>query len=243
MNILRILIDINILGALFDLDGTLLDTEPLYEETKQKLINLYGNGKPIEPSIKQQILGTPANINCKLLVERYNIKLTPDEFQKMRDELLIEPFRNCKFKPGAKELTHKCKFDFGLKTAIATGSSKFNFDNKMYNLKEWQNKYIDVVVTSDNIKKGKPNPDIFIIAAKKLGLEPNECIVFEDGLPGVQAAISAGVKIVVAVIEEYQRQSFEELVYDKNKTMLIILKSLEEFDFSLLKKQIYMNKN
>ena len=243
MNILRILIDINILGALFDLDGTLLDTEPLYDEAEQKLINLYGNGKTIEPSIKQQILGTPANINCKLLVERYNVNLTPDEFQKMRDELLIEPFRNSKFKPGAKELTHKCKVDFGLKTAIATGSSKFNFDNKMYNLKEWQKKYIDVVVTSDNIKKGKPNPDIFIIAAKKLGLEPNECIVFEDGLPGVQAAISAGVKIVVAVIEGYQRQSFEELVYDKNKTMLIILNSLEEFDFSLLKKQLYIDKN
>jgi pseudouridine-5'-monophosphatase len=237
MNILRAFIEINILGALFDLDGTLLDTEPLYDEAEQKIINLYGNGKPIEQSIKQQLLGTPANINCKLLVERYEVKLTPDEFQKMRDDLLIEPFRNSKFKPGAKELTHKCKIDYGLKTAIATGSSTFNFENKMYKLKEWQNKYIDVVVTSDNIKRGKPNPDIFIIAAKKLGLQPYECIVFEDGLPGVKAAISAGVRIVVAVIEEYQRQSFEELIYDKNRTTLIILKSLEEFDFSLIKKQ------
>ena len=237
MNILRALIDINILGALFDLDGTLLDTEPLFYEAEQKIINLYGNGKPIEQSIKQQLLGTPANINCKLLVDRYEVKLTPDEFQKMRDDLLIEPFRNSKFKPGAKELTHKCKVDYGLKTAIATGSSTFNFENKMYKLKEWQNKYIDAVVTSDNIKRGKPNPDIFIIAAKKLGLQPYECIVFEDGLPGVKAAISAGIRIVVAVIEEYQRQSFEELIYDKNRTTLIILKSLEEFDFSLLKKQ------
>ena len=237
MNILRALIDINILGALFDLDGTLLDTEPLYDEAEQKLINMYGNGKPLEERIKQQILGTPASFNCKLLVDTYEVKLTPDEFQKMRDELLIEPFHNSKFKPGAKELTHKCKVDLGMKTAIATGSSKFNFDNKMYNLQEWQKKYIDVIVTSDNIKRGKPNPDIFIVAAKKLGLEPNECIVFEDGLPGVQAAISAGVRIVVAVIEEYQRQSFEELVYDKIRTKLIILNSLEDFDFSLLKKQ------
>ena len=100
-----------ILGALFDLDGTLLDTEPLYDEAEQKIINLYGNGKTIEPEIKQQLLGTPANINCKLLIERYEVKLSVDEFIKMRDELLIEPFRNCKFKKGAKEVVHKCKYE------------------------------------------------------------------------------------------------------------------------------------
>ena len=224
-----------ILGALLDLDGTLLDTEPLYEEAEQKIINLYGNGKLIDSETKQQLLGTPPVINCKILVEKYQVKLTPLEFQKMRDELLFEPFRNCKFKKGAKELVHKIKYDLGLKTAIATGSDKFNFDNKFYYNQNWLKKYIDIVVTSDNINRGKPNPDIFLVAAKELELHPSQCIVFEDGLPGVKAAISAGVKIVVAVIEEYQKQSFEELIYDKNRTKLIILNSLEEFDFSLIK--------
>ena len=224
----------HILGALFDLDGTLLDTEPLYDEAEQKIINLYGNGKIIDLETKQQLLGTPAFFNCKFLVEKYQVKLTPSEFEKMRDEFLVEPFRNCKFKKGAKEVVHKCKYDLGLKSAIATGSSRLNFDNKVYNLKEWVNENIDVVVTSDNIKRGKPDPDIFILAAQELGLQPNQCIVFEDGLPGVKAAISAGVKIVVAIIEDYQRPSFEGLIYDKNKTRLIILNSLEEFDFSLI---------
>ena len=224
----------HILGALFDLDGTLLDTEPLYDEAEQKIINLYGNGKIIDLETKQQLLGTPAFFNCKFLVEKYQVKLTPSEFEKMRDEFLVEPFRNCKFKKGAREVVHKCKYDLGLKSAIATGSSRLNFDNKVYKLKEWVNEYIDVVITSDNIKRGKPDPDIFILAAQELGLQPNQCIVFEDGLPGVKAAISAGVKIVVAIIEDYQRPSFEGLIYDKNKTRLIILNSLEEFDFSLI---------
>ena len=224
----------HILGALFDLDGTLLDTEPLYDEAEQKIINLYGNGKIIDLETKQQLLGTPAFFNCKFLVEKYQVKLTPSEFEKMRDEFLVEPFRNCKFKKGAKEVVHKCKYDLGLKSAIATGSSRLNFDNKVYKLKEWVNEYIDVVITSDNIKRGKPDPDIFILAAQELGLQPNQCIVFEDGLPGVKAAISAGAKIVVAIIEDYQRPSFEGLIYDKNKTRLIILNSLEEFDFSLI---------
>ena len=227
----------HILGALFDLDGTLLDTEPLYDEAEQKIINLYGNGKPITLDVKQQLLGTPAIINCKFLTEKYEVKLTPLEFEKLRDELLVEPFRNCKFKKGAKEVVHKCKYNLGLKSAIATGSNRYNFENKVYNLNEWLNEYIDVVVTADDIKRGKPDPDIFILAAHELGLRPNECIVFEDGLPGVKAAISAGVRIVVAVIEEYQRPSFEQLAYDKNKTKLIILNSLEEFDFTLMKEE------
>ena len=224
----------HILGALYDLDGTLLDTEPLYDEAEQKLINLYGNGVPLDSETKQQLLGTPAIVNCKLLVEKYDVKLTPEQFEEKRDELLVEPFRNCKFKKGAKEVVHKCKYELGLKSAIATGSSRFNCDNKVYNLKEWVNEYIDVVITSDNIKRGKPNPDIFILAAQELGLRPSDCIVFEDGLPGVKAAISAGVRIVVAIIEEYQRPSFQNLVYDKNKTKLVIINSLEEFDFSLI---------
>ena len=227
----------HILGALYDLDGTLLDTEPLYDEAEQKLINLYGNGVPLDSETKQQLLGTPAIVNCKLLVEKYDVKLTPEQFEEKRDELLVEPFRNCKFKKGAKEVVHKCKYELGLKSAIATGSSRFNFDNKVYNLKEWVNEYIDVVITSDNIKRGKPNPDIFILAAQELGLRPSDCIVFEDGLPGVKAAISAGVRIVVAIIEEYQRPSFQNLVYDKNKTKLVIINSLEEFDFSLISKK------
>ena len=227
----------HILGALYDLDGTLLDTEPLYDEAEQKLINLYGNGVPLDSETKQQLLGTPAIVNCKLLVEKYDVKLTPEQFEEKRDELLVEPFRNCKFKKGAKEVVHKCKYELGLKSAIATGSSRFNFDNKVYNLKEWLNEYIDVVITSDNIKRGKPNPDIFILAAQELGLRPSDCIVFEDGLPGVKAAISAGIRIVVAIIEEYQRPSFQNLVYDKNKTKLVIINSLEEFDFSLISKK------
>jgi len=81
------------------------------------------------------------------------------------------------------------------------------------------------------------------LAAQKLGLKPNECIVFEDGLPGVKAAISAGVRIVVAIIEEYQRPSFEELIYDKNKTILIILNSLEEFDFSIFHDEVFTKKS
>ncbi len=107
-----------------------------------------------------------------------------------------------------------------MKVGIATSSLKQDFENKTNHLKEWLNEDIDIVVTTDDgrIKAGKPAPDIFILSAKELGLEPSECIVFEDSSSGVQAALSAGVSIVVAVMEERQRNTLKRLVYDKNKS-------------------------
>ena len=227
----------HIKGAIFDLDGTLLDTEPIYDAIEQQIVNDYGNGKIIEWKIRQQLLGSPPLINAKLLIENYDIKLTPDEFLKLRDKLLEEPFKKSKFKKGAKETTHKCKYELGLKTAIATSSSKHNFENKTNHLKDWLNEDIDIIVTNDDkrIKEGKPAPDIFILSAKELGLEPQECIVFEDAPSGIQAAISAEIGIIVAVMEKKLRNSLEGLFYDKNKIKLIVLDSLEEFDFSIIK--------
>lgn len=224
-------------GAIFDLDGTLLDTEPIYDAAAQKLIDEFGNGEKIEWNIKKHIIGTPPKVHCKIFVDSFKIKLTPEEFQKRRDDLLVEPFKTCQFKKGARETTHKCKYVLGLKVAIATSSLKKDFENKTNHLKDWLNEDIDVVVTTDDkrIKEGKPAPDIFILGAKELGLEPHECIIFEDSGSGVQAALSAGASIVVAVMEECQRNCLEGLVYDKNKTKLIILDSMDQFDFSLIK--------
>ena len=228
----------HIKAALFDLDGTLLDTEPIYDEAAQKLIDQYGNGNKITWDIKQKIIGTPPKIHCKIFVDAFKIKLTPEEFQKRRDELLIEPFKSCKFKKGAKEATHKCKYEIGLKVGIATSSPKKNFENKTNHLKDWLNEDIDIIITCDDdrIKKGKPAPDIFLLGAKELNVDPQECIVFEDAPSGAQAALSAGIKIVVVIMEDYQKSTLDNLIYDKNKSKLIVLDSLEHFDFKKINK-------
>ena len=226
----------SIKGVIFDMDGTLLDTEPIYDEAAQKVINEFGNCKKIDWEVKKRVIGTPATVHSKIFVDAYEIKLTPEEFKKKRDELLIEPFKNCKFMKGAKETTHKCKYDLNLKVAIATSSSRFNFENKTYNLKNWLKEDFDVIILGDDkrIKNGKPAPDIFILAAKDLGLEPQDCIIFEDALSGITAAIRSGARIVVAIPDPRQKKDVENIDYDKNKTKLIVLNSMDEFDFNLI---------
>ena len=228
----------DIKGAIFDVDGTLLDTEPIYDLAAQKIIDEYGNGQKITWDVKQHIVGTSSKVHCKIFVDAYKIRLTPEEFEKKRDENLIEPFKTCKFMKGAKEMTHKFKHDLKLKVAIATSSSKFNLDNKTSHLKQWLQEDFDKIITGDDprIKKGKPAPDIFILAAKELGLEPDKCIIFEDALSGIKAAISSGAKYVVAIPDKRQIKDVENISYDKNKTKLIILNSMDEFDISLINK-------
>ena len=227
----------HIKGVLFDLDGTLLDTEPIYDEATQKLIDEYGNKQKLDWSVKKKIIGTTHKDSSRIFVESFQIRLTPEEFQKRRDALLSEPFKKCKFKKGARETTHKFKYEIGIKVGIATSSSKYNFENKTNHLKDWLDEDIDIVITSDDgrIKAGKPAPDIFLLGAKELGVDPQECIVFEDAASGVQAALSAGIRIVVVVMEENQRNTLEGLIYDKNKSKLIVLDSMDQFDFSIIK--------
>ena len=224
-------------GAVFDFDGTLIDTEPIYDKIHQDLVIKYGNGKKYGGEIRKYIAGATKLKACKALVEGYDIKLSPEEIASIRDEISKTAFANCSFMPGARELTHKLKHEFNIKTAVATSSSKNSVEIKTNHIKDWLKEDIDKLICGDDkrIKNGKPNPDIFLLAIKELGLNVEECIIFEDAINGIKAAINTGVPFVIAIPKPDLRKEVEEIKYDKNKTKLIILDSLKDFDFTLIK--------
>ena len=223
-------------GAIFDLDGTLIDTEPIYFDATETMINKYGNGKKFDWDTKIKTLGSPELVTAKIIVDTFEVKLTPEEFLEKRNAITPEYFKKCPFIEGAKEITDKFKKELKLKTALATSSSKINFDYKTFNKKEWIKEDFDAIVLGDDkrIKNGKPAPDIFILAAKEIGLKPNECIIFEDSIGGMKAAISSGAKIVIGIPDPHLRDKAEELVYDKNVTKLILLDKIKDFDWSII---------
>ena len=222
---------------IFDLDGTLIDTEPIYHESAIRIIKEYGNGKELSWDIRTKILGAPEMVAAKIIVDTFEIKLTPEEFIKKRNEITSEMFKKCPFIDGAKEITHKFKHELNFKLALATSSTQVNFGLKTFNKKEWLKEDFDAVVLGDDkrIKNGKPAPDIFILAAKDIGLEPKDCIVFEDSISGIKAGINSGARIVVGIPDPHLKHKAEELQYDKNITKFIILDSIKDFDWSLVK--------
>ena len=227
----------NIKGIIFDLDGTLIDTEPIYHESAIRIIKEYGNGKELSWDIRTKILGAPEMVAAKIIVDTFEIKLTPEEFVKKRNEITSEMFKKCPFIDGAKEITHKFKHELNFKLALATSSTQINFGLKTFNKKEWLKEDFDAIVLGDDkrIKNGKPAPDIFILAAKDIGLEPKDCIVFEDSISGIKAGINSGARIVVGIPDPHLKHKAEELQYDKNITKFIILDSIKDFDWSLVK--------
>ena len=98
---------------------------------------------------------------------------------------------------------------------------------KEFRLEKWFD--IDKIVFSDGTIPGKPAPDIFLIAAEKIGLKPQECVVVEDAIAGINSAKSAGIGKIVAIA------SLEPLEFYQNMTGIHqIIKNFNEFDKSLL---------
>jgi pseudouridine-5'-monophosphatase len=207
---------------IFDMDGLLLDTEPFYTEAHQILAGRYG--KTFDWSIKSKMIGLPAQTSARAMIDALQLPLSVEEYLEMRAPLLEELFPKAEPMPGAVELTRRFH-SLSIPQAVATSSTRHHFDLKSSRHKEWF-KLFEFVITGDDpaIRKGKPNPDIFLQAAHMFDAPPEQCLVFEDSPAGIEAASAAGM-YAVAVPDPHMSDS------DYGKAHRII-RSLEEFDFS-----------
>ncbi len=178
---------------IFDLDGVLLDTEPLYTRATQQVIAPFG--KVFDWSVKSAMMGRDAWTSARHLIEKLELPLTPEEYLSQKEPLLLASFPDCEAIPGAETLVAHLKAR-GLKLAVATSSS-----TPYYRLKitrhAWFSSF-DAVVCADHpeVKQLKPAPDIFLVAARELGARPEQCLVVEDSLAGVAAARAAGMQVI-----------------------------------------------
>jgi len=222
-------------GALFDLDGTLLDTEPIYAAAAQAVIDAHGDGRPYGWPLRRKVVGAPELTGAKLICDEHRIRLTPEEYLVERNKHLWGPFGECSCLPGAERLLATLHDTLGLRVALATSSWRPMFEQKMLR-HNWLGRTVDVAVTGDDprvIGRGKPEPDIFVAAAADLGLVPSECVIFEDAVNGVIAAKRAGAALVVAVPDPHFRDAVEAVGDD-----VLVLNSLEDFDVSVLQPSV-----
>lgn len=181
-------------GVIFDQDGLLFDTERI----SIKAWDLAGNelGFHLEESFLCTIRGANANDAARRFKERFGDEYDFLKLRGRKQEIFVKMLREMEMpvKPGVKELLTYLR-EKGYKIAMATASAReYSMDNlRLAGIDE----FFDHVITGDMVKEAKPNPEIFLKAAEALGEKPENCLVLEDSLNGVEAGIKGGFVTVM----------------------------------------------
>ena len=177
-------------GAIFDMDGTMFDTERLRLETlKQASKQLIG--VEFSHDYLMQCLGLSAKSAEQLAQKYYGVDIPYTQIRKRADELELEHVRQygVPVKPGLVQVLERLRKS-GLKMAVATSSRRAIAEEYLINANVY--KFFDVLVCGDEVQQGKPHPEIFLNAVQKINLSPQQCLMFEDSDNGLKSASDAG---------------------------------------------------
>ena len=175
-------------AVLFDMDGVIFDTERVYLDHWIKIFEKYGY--EMKKEIYVSVMGRGRDNVMKTFLKIYGENLPIEEMYKEKDKLLVQAIEDGQvpMKPGAKEILNFLK-ENNFKIALATSAKR---DRMMMQLKmgKIENEF-DAIVCGDDITNSKPDPEIFLKAAQKLSVNPENCVVVEDSPSGIKAAYGA----------------------------------------------------
>lgn len=180
-------------SIIFDLDGTLVDSEKTWHTAMDVFLHELGfAGKGSE--INYQLVGLTEQDSMKKIIDHFKLSQKPEDLIELRLDIVRNlHMRQTEIFTGSKELLIETERE-GFKTALATASERSLADLLL--AKHGIRSYFDVVLTAQDVKKGKPNPEVFLRAAEVMCVNPEQCIVIEDSPRGLEAARAAGMKSI-----------------------------------------------
>ena len=211
-------------GILFDMDGVLVDSEPLFHKAVNIMVERCGAAPITEEENNRYLLGTTVEETWVRVKELRDVPQTPAELLAGYNEVVKDVLRSDLVpRPGVRALIAEAQRR-GLPIAVASSS-----------LREWVDLKLSVIgltdafnvkLGGDDIENGKPAPDIYIKAARLIGLEATECVAIEDSPIGLAAASSSGAYTICTLTDSTRHLDLS--------AAHVIIENLEQFDYSLL---------
>lgn len=223
------------------MDGTLVNTEDLYTLAATRLLAEFGKG-PLTWDVKIHLQGRPGPEATKRVIAAYNIPISPEEFMERAFQIQQGLWKDTEFLPGALELVQYLKAK-NVPIALGTSSNTKNYHLKTTHLKHGFDLFEEHVVRGDSPLippgKGKPHPHIWLACLESINskrrLEGHEdilieeCLIFEDGLPGVESGVNANATVIWIPHPEARpllKDTEQETIGEKGE----ILDAIGEFD-------------
>jgi HAD superfamily hydrolase (TIGR01509 family) len=186
-------------AVIFDMDGVLIDSEPIHYEIEELLFGKLGI--EVTEEVHKLYLGAAGDFMYGDLKSRFNLPGSVDELLEFDDSFRCDYFRDLpvvNLNEGVVPLLNSLKLA-GLKLAVATSSSP-EMVNVLLNKCQIAS-FFDAIVTTSEAGKSKPGPEVYFLAARKIGVPPEQCMVFEDSPNGITSAKSAGMFCIAVETE------------------------------------------
>lgn len=181
----------NIRAIIFDLDGVLADSEPMWNEIDGALLKLYG----VEYSgeYKHEVLGKSFPLALKFYSERFELRTDLEEMALQRRDIAKDFYaHHIPIFDAAPRVLQELSHDYLLGLATSSISDLVVPFLRRHGIE----RYFSHITTGEEVENGKPHPDIYLRAAEKVEVAPEYCLVVEDALAGIEAGKKAGMKVV-----------------------------------------------
>lgn len=213
-------------GAIWDVDGTLVDTAELHFQAWRKLA-----GEMHKPFTRADFAATFGRRNPEIIHQLFGNEYNDAEISELggrKEEYYKAAARlGVELLPGVRALLESLK-TAGFKQAIGSSAPRGNLDLILDITKT--NPFFDAIVSAADTQRGKPDPQVFLVVAEKLGVAPERCVVLEDAVAGVQAAKAGGMKcIAVAFVGHHPEASLRQAGADR------VVKTLEQVNAATMR--------
>ncbi len=213
-------------AVIFDMDGVIANSEPIHDKASDIVLKRYGIklDKSMDSKINDEFRGCTEEFFWKTFCKRFRLKQNYKKLMKEKQIVYLELIKeHLEPIPGSVELIKNLKTKYKIGLASSSSSKEIGFILKKLKIK----KYFDVITSGEFVKNSKPAPDIYLETARKLGIKPENCLVFEDAVNGVKAAKAAGMKCI-AITTSFGKKDL--------KGTDLIIDSFEGFNLEIIDK-------